>query len=399
MRILVIANKLPYPPRDGGSIATLNMITGLRDASNEVTCLAMNTRKHAFPVEKIPVELARDIEFIGVDCDTSLRPLELLGNLLFSRQPYIAQRFNYSAFRRTLGQLLLKRTFDIIQLEGPYPGHYLPVIRKRSNARVSLRTHNVEHLIWLKKSQNEQRPLFRWYLKDMAARLERFEMMVAEKVDCLVAISPVDEEHFRSRLNSLPMVTIPAGLDLDGYPVTPVAPRPEIFFIGALDWLPNQEGLRWFLDEVLESLIAEVPELVLHVAGRNAPEPFEKELQRKGVVYHGEVEDSRAFMQSYRVMVAPLLTGSGIRIKILESMALGRPVVTTGSGIEGIPAVNNRDVFVADDPELFKYQVIKLIRDDREVQFLTGNALRLVRENFNTFGLSVRLSRFFKEQV
>jgi len=74
-------------------------------------------------------------------------------------------------------------------------------------------------------------------------------------------------------------------------------------------------------------------------------------------------------------------------------------VVTTSTGIEGIPALNNRDVFVADDPDMFRYQVAKLVRDDREAEYITGNASRLIRENFDTFGLSVRLSRFFREQI
>ncbi|RPI46803.1 MAG: glycosyltransferase [Bacteroidetes bacterium] len=315
MRILIIANKLPYPPRDGGSIATLNMITGLRDAACEVTCLAMNTRKHPFPVEQIPSPLRDTVQFIGVSCDNSIRPLKLLGNLLFSRKPYIAQRFKYRAFRRVLEDLLKNNHFDVVQLEGPYPGHYLPVIRKESRARIALRAHNVEHLIWMRKALNEKRRLTRWYLKDMASRLERFEKEVTRKVDCVVTISSIDEEHFRNYTGNMPIITIPAGLNLDDYPVSPVPGGNTVFFIGALDWLPNQEGLRWFLKEVLDTLLEEIPDLTFHVAGRNVPDSFRRELRRKGVSFHGEVEDSHAFMQSCRVMVAPLFTGSGIRVR------------------------------------------------------------------------------------
>jgi glycosyltransferase involved in cell wall biosynthesis len=135
------------------------------------------------------------------------------------------------------------------------------------------------------------------------------------------------------------------------------------------------------------------------VAGRNAPESFEKLLRKEQIIYHGEVEDARTFMQSYRVMVAPLLTGSGIRIKILEAMALGRPVITTTVGIEGIPAENNREVLIADDPELFKYQIVNLVTRNETAHGLVAKGKQLIRENFDTFGLSTRLTRFFKEQV
>jgi hypothetical protein len=156
MKILILANKLPYPPRDGGSIATLNMLTGLRDAGHEMNCLAMNTSKHPFPVEQIPSELSDTIKFTGIDCNTAIKPLRMLINLLFSREPYISARFNFRAFRQALTSLLREDNFDIIQLEGPYTGHYLDLIRRESRAIVSLRAHNVEHLIWEQKAAHER---------------------------------------------------------------------------------------------------------------------------------------------------------------------------------------------------------------------------------------------------
>ena len=399
MRILVLANKLPYPPRDGGSIAILNMITGLSDIGHEVTCLALNTTKHNFPVEKIPGTLTDKIRFIGITCDSSIKPARLILNLLFSRKPYIAQRFNNHEFSQRLSRLLAEEPFDLVQLEGPYAGHYLDVVRAGSNARVSFRAHNVEHQIWKRKAANEKVLLKRWYLSNMAARLERYEMGVLRQTDCLVAISPLDETYFRDKGAGQPAITIPTGFSMQSYPSSPLPSEPSLFFIGALDWIPNQEGLKWFLEHVFDPLCAEVPDIRFHVAGRNAPESFEKLVKKEQIIYHGEVEDARAFMQSYRVMVAPLLTGSGIRIKILEAMALGRPVVTTSIGIEGIPAENKREVMVADDPQLFKDQIINLISGNEIAPRLVADGKKLIQENFDTFGLSNRLTRFFKEQV
>ena len=399
MKILILTNKLPYPPRDGGSIATLNMITGLSDSGNRVTCMALNTSKHNFPVEEIPGELASRIRFIGINCDSSIRPVPMLFNFLFSRKPYIAERFNNNEFRKRLSLLLAEEPFDLVQLEGPYPGHYLDVIRSGSKARVSFRAHNVEHLIWKRKAANEKQLVKRWYLSNMALRLERFELGVVRQSDCLVTISPLDETYFRDKGAGQPTITIPAGLSIQSYPSSDLPEEPSLFFIGALDWLPNQEGLKWFLDHVLGPLRAEIPGIRFHVAGRNAPESFKKLLRKEQIIYHGEVEDARTFMQSYRVMVAPLLTGSGIRIKILEAMALGRPVITTTVGIEGIPAENNREVLIADDPELFKYQIVNLVTGNETAHGLVAEGKQLIRENFDTFGLSTRLTRFFKEQV
>jgi len=399
MKILFLTNKLPYPPMDGGSIATLNMITGLNRDGHQVSCLSLNTLKHSFPIEKIPRSLSAEIRFMAVPCDTSINAVRMLLNLFFSRIPYIAERFNNPSFRERLIQVLSQNQFDIIQIEGPYMGHYLEVVRQKSKAAVSFRAHNLEHIIWKRKATNEKWPFRKWYFLNMSKRLKRFEAQVVEQTNCLIPISPLDEKAFREMGFEKPILTIPTGLNLKEYRQTELPPEPSVFFIGALDWLPNQEGLLWFLDQVSDQLREEIPGLQIHVAGRNAPKSFENLISKKEIIYHGEVENAKEFMSSYRVMIAPLFTGSGIRIKILEAMALGRPVVTTPIGIEGISARNNREVMISDNPEAFKKQIVKLIRNDILSQELAAAGRRLIRENFDTFGLSSRITRFFKEQV
>ena len=399
MKILVLTNKLPYPPRDGGSIATLNMMKGLQLAGNEITCLAINTLKHTYPVEEIPPEILETIRILKVDCDCSIRPLRMGSNLLFSRKPYIAERFNIRTFRNQLTGLLKRETFDIIQLEGPYPGQYIDIIRRYSNARVALRAHNVEHHIWERKAIFEKSPFKKWYLNNLSKRLRRFEMEMAKQTDLLVPISKLDESYFRDHGFDKSSLTIPAGLTMDDYPVSELPAEPSIFFIGALDWLPNQEGLTWFIRNVLEQVVSELPDLKFHVAGRNAPPSFEKKLKHPHITYHGEVEDAVRFIQSFRVMVAPLLTGSGIRIKILEALALGRPVVTTSAGIEGMEAGALRYILVEDDPQKFSNQIVKQIKNTQEPARIATAARQYISRNFDNFELSARLNQFYKAEV
>ena len=399
MNILILTNKLPYPPKDGGAIATLNMITGLKGAGNGITCLAINTRKHPFPLEDIPLTLRAAIRFLAVDSDTSIKPLALLANLAFSRQPYIATRFRLKAFAALLDQLLMETTFDLIQLEGPYMGYYIPQIRARCNTRISLRAHNVEHLIWLRKARNESNPLKRWYLRNMSARLKKYELEVAESVDLLVPISPADETHFHQQGIRKPVITIPAGLSLEHYRFTSLPGEPTLFFIGALDWMPNQEGLAWFLQTTFEKLALKVPSLRFHVAGRNAPDHFVQKLNHPQIQFHGEVEDAASFMEEYRVMVAPLLTGSGIRIKILEGMAMGRPIATTPVGIEGIAARNGIELVIEKEPVKLAEQLARLLTLDEVAVPMARSGRQFVADNFDTFEISTRLSQFYTTQV
>ncbi|MGW8314509.1 MAG: glycosyltransferase family 4 protein [Bacteroidales bacterium] len=399
MNILILTNKLPYPPRDGGSIATFNLMTGLRDAGHRITVLSINTRKHPFPVDQIPDSLRDSIRFLAVEADTRIRPLAMLGNLMFSREPYIAGRFHLAGYTHALEQLLAEETYDLIQLEGPYLGHYIPVIRHRSSTPVSLRAHNVEHQIWRKKAEHEAHPLRRRYLRNMARRLQHFEQKVAEASDLLVPISEVDEAAFRDLGIRIPMLTTPAGLPVTRYPPSTLPTEPTLFFIGALDWLPNQEGLEWFLGKVFPALTGRVPALRFHVAGRNAPDHMARKMKHPLITFHGEVEDAVTFMQTYRVMVAPLKTGSGMRIKILEGMAVGRPVVTTAAGIEGIGATHGKEVMVSDSPEEWADLLEKLLTGDREATGLALKGREFVSQNFDTFEVANRLSQFYKTQV
>lgn len=444
MKILVLTNKMPYPPRDGGSIATLNMITSLRDAGHQITCLSLNTSKHPFPPGQIPLPLRASIRFLAVEANTDIRPLALAGNLIFSGKPYIATRFRVKAYSRLLEQLLKEESFDVIQMEGPYLGFYLPVIRSRCRTPVSLRAHNVEFLIWERKARQEARTLRRWYLQHMARRLKRFEAEVVEQSDLLVPISPVDEEFFLNQTSRIlgyqkqehrkqdylkqglqkqglqkqgqprqgqpsqglqkqghtkPILTLPAGLRIKEYPLTSLPPEPTLFFIGALDWLPNQEGLEWFLKEVFPGLVSRVPSMTFHVAGRNAPGHVTRRLAHPNITFHGEVEDAIRFMQEYRIMVAPLKTGSGIRIKILEGMAMGRPVITTPAGIEGINAEHGREVLVSGDPEWWTEHLSSLLSGDEEAIGLAAAARKFVIQNFDTFEIANRLGQFYKSQA
>jgi len=399
MKILILTNKLPYPPRDGGSIATLNMMTGLSDAGNQITCLSLNTAKHPYALEQIPEEIRKKILFLGVDCDCSIKALQLGYNLLFSRSPYIAERFNIHDFRIALSELLQNEVFDLIQLEGPYPGLYLDLIRSLSKAKISLRAHNVEHLIWKRKALNESSVLKKWYLNNMARRLRRFELEVAGQTDILIPISECDAPYFMEGGLQKPLLTIPAGLAMSDYPSSKLPSEQNIFFIGALDWLPNQEGLNWFLTKVFPLLLSELPGLRFHVAGRNASRQFEKKLIHPNITYHGEVKNAVAFMQTYRLMVAPLLSGSGIRIKIIEAMALGRPVLTTSAGIEGIELRDNQLVRVEDDPYRFSSQTVKLLADLPGQDQVLREARTFISQNFDTFELSNRLSQFYKSEV
>lgn len=398
MNILLLSNKLPYPPRDGGSIATLNMATGLARSGCRVSLLAINTSKHHVDVDSIPEGIRKEIEITSVSLDTGIRPLKFFLNLLFSGLPYNATRFRSAKVIRELIRLLEEKTFDVIQLEGPYLYYCLPDARRTSQAVISLRAHNIEHEVWFRNARYVKHPLRKKYLGLLARRIRRLELGLLDRIDLLVPISSRDAGIFGTMKQGLPVLTVPFGLYPGDYPAKNPPDEFSVFFIGALDWFPNTEGLDWFIGRVWPAVRKELPGICLHIAGRNAGKDARGSTE-DGIIFHGEIEVALEFMSQHSVMIVPLRSGSGIRIKILEGMAMGKAIVTTSIGCEGIGARTGRDLFVADRPEEFVSAIRTLAGQPGTLGAMADRARQFIMEKFDNLVFCKELKDFYKEHT
>jgi glycosyltransferase involved in cell wall biosynthesis len=395
MHILQIANKFPYPPKDGGSIATLNLSRSFASLGHQVTVLAINTSKHFSDPALIPAELSKQIRFISVPVDTDIRIPQIVMNFLFSGKPYNAERFISPDFDHKLKELLISDKFDIIQLEGLYLAPYLKTIRTHSAAKVVLRAHNIEHEIW-ERIVTQQKGLKKWYISNLAGRIRRMELHFLNSYDAVLPITSRDGEILRKLGCRLPSHVVPMGVNAgELLPEHGMLEFPSIFHIGALDWMPNQEGLTWFFENVWVKILEKHPDLVFYLAGRNAPQHF-KTLPYPNVVFLGEVEDSCNFIRSKAVMIVPVLSGSGMRIKIIEGMALGKAIVTTSIGTEGIATTHGTDILIADDPGQFARNVCALIEDRNYCLEIGENARNFVTVHYDNFAITSSLAEFYQ---
>lgn len=398
MRILFLTNKVPYPPKDGGAIATLGMVQAFANAGHSTTVLAMNTLKHHVLLEEIPPNLHQKINFHLVDVPAEIKLNELIFNFLFSKLPYNAARFLNIDFSRKLIELFNANEFDIVQLEGLYLCPYIDLIRRYSKAKVVLRSHNIEHEIW-ERTVAQSSGLKKIYLWNLSSKLKRFEISYINKYDLLVPITKRDQAKLNLLGNQKPTLTIPSGIDVDGLEPEKHQPSSNLFFIGALDWAPNQEGLIWFFGNCWNEIQNKCPNISLTVAGRNAPEWFEKILAKQKLNYVGEVPDAKTFMANHGIMVAPLLSGSGMRVKIVEAMSLKKPIVTTLVGCEGIDAENGSDIFIAATPEEFVEYTVRLVNDYNLQTLLSENSYKFVVQNYSNESLSTQLINFYKTSI
>ncbi len=396
MKILILSTKMPWPPRDGGAIATMNLAMGLARNGADVTLLSMNTAKHYFPPGQIPDHIRDLINIRSVDVDTGIRPFRLLLNLLFSSRPYIAERFISKTFQLELGKCLAETSFDIIQIEGPYLGYYKQFIGK--GPILALRAHNLEHRIWNLRARQEQNPIRRVYLKSLTQRIKMLEHKLLWNLDLLVPISGTDEEGFMQMGHRLQTMVCPAGLDPDDYSFSNSGEDIRLFYIGALDWAPNQEGLDWFFSKAWPEIISRWPDLVLHVAGRNSSRYFTANLP-ENVHAEGEIDDAIPFFSDHNVMIVPLLSGSGIRIKILEAMAMGKVVISSTIGASGLGAKDGEHLFIADSAEDYIRILENLFQKPLLIRETGQKARQFVTEKFDNFVLSKKLISFYKAQL
>lgn len=401
MKILILANKVPFPSTDGGAIATLNMAKGLVTAGASIKMIAISTPKHPTQLVSIPIDLRNTIDFSIVNVDTSLSFWDAAINLLFTKKPYNAQRFVDKGVEDMISLALNSQSFDLVQLEGLYMAPYIPLLRKKTDAPISLRAHNVEWEIWDRTASFEKNLLKRLYFKLLAKRVKRMEIECLQGIDLLVPISLRDESMLKEMGFEGPALTSPTGFDLSMLsPCSNAQEGSNIFHLGGLDWIPNQEGLLWFLNECWGKLLLLKPDVHFHIAGRNAPKSFIDSIsQYPNVTFWGEVPDSREFICSKGVMIVPLLSGSGMRIKIVEGMALGKTIVSTGIGAEGISATDGQDIFIADTPELFIQRIFEALTDKKASNNMGKNARDYALLNFDNNIIVAKLFDFYRNQL
>ncbi len=381
MKILQLSKKIPFPFRDGEAIAVHGLTTAMHAKECEYTLLVMSTPKHPADVSKLPADYTHYQAIHTVAVDTDVKLIDAFLNL-FTQQSYNISRFDNAGFRKKLIELLQKNDYDIVQLETLFLTPYIATIREYSTAKIVLRAHNVEYEIWERMAQNESFLPKKYYLKLLATRLKRYEIAQLNRTDLIVGITDRDNQYYRDLGCKISMMVAPSPANLSFQPpVISQKTMGKIGFLGSLDWLPNQEGIAWFVKEVWGDLQAKYSTWTLNVAGRNTPKELMTRWSHVRVV--GEVPDAQEFVLSNDVMIVPILSGSGMRIKIIEAMALGKVVVTTTIGAEGIHGVHNRDFMLADTPAEFAACLERCFTDADLFHTIQINAASFVKKHFD----------------
>ena len=396
MRILQLCKKFPYPMKDGESIAVTQSARAAAKQGLGMDLLAFNTVKHCCDLDEAHAALSHYGRIEAVPLDNRVRPLAALKNLLLTRRSYHVERFIDPRLTEKLIELLEAWDYAAVQLETVYMAPYIPVIRAHSDAKIVLRCHNVEHEIWERLTRNTGNPLKRAYLRVLTERLRRFEIDQLDLIDAMLSISPKDDANFRELGFQGRSIVVPISLELESYRPEHHSSEMALSFIGSLDWFPNLEGLEWFLENVdLSGLRCPITgdAVKFNVAGRNPPANLAQGAP-EGVIVHGEVPSAVDFINAYPLMMVPLFSGSGMRTKILEAMALEKVVVTTSLGLEGINARDGVEVLVADSGEEFRQKIAWALEDSARIERMGKAARRHIEEHYDSMAVARRLIEF-----
>ena len=385
-KIIVLCNKSPFPNIDGGTAATKSLIDGLLQAGYAIHALIFDTYKHPLKPELLfPEWENKAFSFAPISVDTHIDISKLLKNLLFEKESLHISRVQLPEVSEQIIKACEKFEPDFLVLDGLFAMAQIPDL-SHLNIPMVYRAHNVESEIW-EKLARESKPAKKFYLSIMAKRLKNFEKKLALYPTMVWAISPNTADFFRGLKLAVeliyPSVQLPENERIRSFPKNG---HFSLFHIGAMNWQPNLEAVDYFVHAFLPELSRHFPHAVFYAGGRHFP------MNRYEVSAHfkvvGEVPSYADFIRDMDALVVPLKSGSGIRMKIIETMALGIPVLSTKAGMEGIPARDGEHFLAFENASDFIQVLYRLQEDEMLYGNLAQAAKQLVATHFSPQSVS-----------
>jgi sugar transferase (PEP-CTERM/EpsH1 system associated) len=385
MRILWLKSDLLLPLDKGGKLRTWHLMRHLAQ-HHDITYLA-------FADPDTPREHVDGMREVAARVETVARTDPRKGSLRFYADaaahlvdplPYAVGKYRSRAYRERLTQLLATSRFDLIVCDFLVPAVNLP---RTLPCPAVIFTHNVEAEIWRRHAETNRNPIARAFLAAQHRRMLRFERRTLARFDGVLAVSDADSQAFDRLYPGAvrqPAHVVPTGVETDFFTAEPSDPASKtLAFTGSMDWLPNEDAMLFFCRDILPLIRAEEPDVRLVIVGRTPTPAVKKLAEDAHVTVTGRVDDVRPYVRDASVYIVPLRIGGGTRLKIFEAMAMGKAVVSTTVGAEGLPVVAGEHLMLADEPRAFARGVVRLMRDIERRRQLETAARALVVDRYD----------------
>ena len=395
MRVVTVSAYLPHPANSGGRIRTLNLLTRLAKR-HQVTMIA---NRHADPAEsRAARSFLEDHGFNVVEVEQAIPSksgpafyLRLAANLA-SSVPYSVASHLSPAIENAVRAVAAKQPVDLWQAEWAAS---VEAFRSIRDARKIVMAPNVETLIWERYALNEANPVKRWYIDQQARKFASFERKTFAAAERVVTVTEDDAALVRDRFGMSRVDVVDNGIDRGFFEsVKPDRDPRKLLFLGSLDWRPNLDAISLLLDTIFPLVLAEVPDATLDIVGRNPSEALRKRIEATpSARLHADVADIRPYLATSGAMVVPLRIGGGSRLKILESLATGLPVISTSFGAEGLELRDGQEIEIADAPEAIAQALARSIREPERSAGIAQKGRTLVLDRYDWDHLAEALER------
>jgi glycosyltransferase involved in cell wall biosynthesis len=389
VHVLWIKTDLLFPLNSGGRIRTFEMLRAIR-RRHEVTYVALDDGTATPEALEHAREYATRVDLVPHHAPAKGTPAffaAMLANL-GSPDPYVIDRYRSPAMAKRIRHWCAQGDVDLLVCDFIFPAPAVP--RSAPIPRIIFQ-HNVEARIWARHAAVGRTALHRAYFALQHRRMRRAEAALCARFDGVVAVSESDADEFRSAYALAEVESVPTGVNTEFFQTTDPATREpgHLLFLGAMDWMPNADGIRWFVKEVLPIVQRSEPTVRLTIVGRD-PVASVRELHapEQGVVVTGTVPDVRPWLASAAVFVVPLRVGGGTRLKLYEGLATGIPTVSTTIGAEGLPLEDGVHLRVTDAPQAMADAIVSLVRDPAAAARMGAAAARYVRGTFGWDGVA-----------
>ena len=381
-----------------------SLTRGLLDMGHQVKVVSIHTDKHPFLPDQIEPDYLEQTQFEVAYADTELNVRDALSHLV-TGESYHLSRFLVPEMERTVEDTLREKVYDVVLLESLFTTAYIPAIRRLSDADLVLRAHNVEHALWDEVASDMTSRPKRWLLNRFKSKLKSEEIKVLAALDGVVTITSDDAAWFEATLQEVhpgstcKVEVVPFGMDVDGTPHKALSQAPiRALHLGAMDWAPNHQGVTWFVQDVWPLVRQALPQAQVALAGRNMGPEWRSD-ETAGIQVLGEVDDAAATYDTASVVVVPLQAGSGMRIKIAEALAAGRPIVTTSKGMTGLALEHQKHVMVADTSQDFATALIDLLSNGDKATAMGQRGRTWAQVNLQHRARAERLTAFLEQLV
>jgi len=393
MNILIITTRLPYPMVSGAKIRAYHLLRSLAE-NHKVTLISFygstNEEKHFDVYQSLGVKLVPVLN-PGIDRQVGLG--ELCRSLV-SGLPLTVSKYLHEGMKNAIADNI--SSADILHCEHMHMASYL----LNNDKPKVLDAHNVETQIAERYSRHETNVLKKLILSLNSQAMRRYEKNVCRAFDLVLSVSPQDQQMLKEEFSARCVMLLENGVDVEYFAdgkTSPAAEPKKLVFVGAMDWLPNSDGITYFIKDILPLIRRHFPDIRLDIVGKDPPEDVRQFSDIDGIRVTGTVDDVRPFVYDSHVYVVPLRFGGGSRLKILEAFSLGIPVVSTSLGCEGIECSYGKDLLVADDPADFAASVIRLLKYPETCSNLTTNARKLAVNTYSWKVICQKLLSYYGE--